>query len=147
MVENLEVAIMDVEEDILEFLAYALTKADYAPACFMHEKDFLSHVRRHTPPAVIVGNCDGVFHLPDCHRSLCQRVRRLPGMEDAVILCLTTRQDHLPTPGTASSRANTGADLCILTPTKPANIIRQLDRLLTRRRFPRSSNGGAEHVA
>jgi len=111
--------VLDLEEDILDLLDYNLTKAGFEVLGLEEEDDMLAIATTYQPHVVLIGNCSSL----EKQRELCHNVRQLDSPVDPLIICLTTDQLHCD----AGGNCDVGADLCIVTPIPPRQLIAEIE--------------------
>ncbi|RMG69483.1 MAG: response regulator [Bacteroidetes bacterium] len=111
----MKAVILDLEEDILELLAYTLEKAGFEAVPVDEEAQLVSLASIHTPDLVLIGNCSA----PEVRTELVQALRALPGLSGTIIIFLST--DPLCDGDPMCHKS--GADGCIQTPVTPRELI------------------------
>lgn len=114
--------ILDLEEDILELLAYNLEKAGFETLALWDEALVLNTAMHQVPDLILIGNCSS----DDARIDLVRALRALPVLRKSIIIFLSTQPLSEDDPMCHKA----GADGCIQTPVLPRDLIayiRQID--------------------
>ena len=120
------ILLVDDEQDILEFLSYSLEKEGYKIFTANDGNKGLMLAKKHCPDLVILDvmmpGMDGI--------ELCDQIRQVPILNDALIIFLTARaEDYSQLAG-----FDAGADDYITKPVKPKLLISRIKAILRRNR-------------
>ena len=126
MSDKYSILLVDDEEDILEFLSYSLEKEGYKIFTANDGNKGLMLAKKHCPDLVILDvmmpGMDGI--------ELCDQIRQVPILNDALIIFLTARaEDYSQLAG-----FDAGADDYITKPVKPKLLISRIKAILRRNR-------------
>ncbi len=118
------ILLVDDEADILEFLGYNLEKEGFRILKARNGQKALEQASEHKPHLVILDimmpGLDGI--------ETCNQLRKMPGMQDSLIIFLTARgEDYSQIAGFEA-----GADDYITKPIKPKVLISRIQALLRR---------------
>jgi two-component system alkaline phosphatase synthesis response regulator PhoP len=116
--------LVDDEPDILEFLAYSLTREGFTIFKANNGKDGIEIARKQQPHLILLDvmmpEMDGI--------ETCERIRTLPGLDRTIIAFLTARgEDYSQIAGFEA-----GADDYITKPVKPKVLVSRIKALLKR---------------
>lgn len=116
--------VLDLEEDILDLLDYNLHKVGFEVLGLAEEEDVLTLASAFQPHVILIGNCSSV----EQQRLLCEQLRKLDDLRQLapLIICLTTDQHFCDQGG----NCDVGADLCIVTPIKPRELVAEILQLM-----------------
>jgi two-component system alkaline phosphatase synthesis response regulator PhoP len=119
-----KVLLVDDEPDILEFLAYSLTREGFTIFKANNGKDGIEIARKQQPHLILLDvmmpEMDGI--------ETCERIRTLPGLDRTIIAFLTARgEDYSQIAGFEA-----GADDYITKPVKPKVLVSRIKALLKR---------------
>ena len=125
MSDKYSILLVDDEEDILEFLSYSLEKQGYKIFTANDGNKGLMLAKKHCPDLVILDvmmpGMDGI--------ELCDKIRQVPTLNDALIIFLTARaEDYSELAG-----FDAGADDYITKPVKPKLLISRIKAILRRK--------------
>ena len=126
MSDKYSILLVDDEEDILEFLSYSLEKKGYKIFTANDGNKGLMLAKKHCPDLVILDvmmpGMDGI--------ELCDQIRQVPTLNDALIIFLTARaEDYSELAG-----FDAGADDYITKPVKPKLLISRIKAILRRKK-------------
>ena len=126
MSDKYSILLVDDEEDILEFLSYSLEKQGYKIFTANDGNKGLMLAKKHCPDLVILDvmmpGMDGI--------ELCDQIRQVPTLNDALIIFLTARaEDYSELAG-----FDAGADDYITKPVKPKLLISRIKAILRRKK-------------
>lgn len=112
----MKVLVLDLEDDILDLLDYNFTKAGFEVLGLSEEDEAVRTAVKFQPELVVVGNCSS----PQRQDDICKQIRDLDRLwhRPALITCLFTNLELKENSGLFDA-----ADLCVLTPIKPKELI------------------------
>lgn len=122
--ESFKILLVDDEPDILEFLGYNLRKEGYEVMVSNNGKDALNKAKNFLPHLIILDvmmpEMDGI--------EACTEIRKMPEMQNAIIVFLTARgEDYSQIAGFEA-----GADDYVTKPIKPRVLVSRIKALLRR---------------
>ncbi len=122
--ESFKILLVDDEPDILEFLGYNLRKEGYEVMVSNNGKDALNKAKNFLPHLIILDvmmpEMDGI--------EACTEIRKMPEMQNAIIVFLTARgEDYSQIAG-----FDAGADDYVTKPIKPRVLVSRIKALLRR---------------
>lgn len=128
-----KILLVDDDRDILEFVAYNLTKEGYKVSTAQSGVDALAKVKKEIPNLILLDvmmpEMDGI--------ETCDRLRALPDLNETMIAFLTARgEDYSQVAG-----FDAGADDYITKPIKPKVLISRIKALLRRQSSAQIAGG------
>lgn len=125
-----QIFLVDDEEDILEFVSYNVKKEGYTVHAFTSAAKAIAAAKEIQPHLIVLDvmmpEMDGI--------EACQELRKLPGLQNCIIVFLTARnEDYSQIAG-----FDAGADDYITKPIKPKILMSKIKAML--RRYKLSSN-------
>lgn len=122
--DDIRVLLVDDEPDILEFIGYNLKKEGFNVITATNGKQAIAEAKENKPQVIILDvmmpEMDGI--------ETCEEIRKIPGMEKAMIAFLTARgEDYSQIAGFEA-----GADDYITKPIKPKVLVSRVRALLKR---------------
>ena len=125
---GVKILLVDDEQDILEFVSYALKKEGFTVFTALNGKDALSLTKKEKPDLILLDimmpEMDGI--------ETCKEIRELPGMKNVVIAFLTARnEDYSQIAG-----FEVGADDYITKPIRPRVLVSRIKALMRRKNLP-----------
>jgi two-component system alkaline phosphatase synthesis response regulator PhoP len=128
-----KILLVDDDRDILEFVAYNLTKEGYKVSTAQSGVDALAKVKKEIPNLILLDvmmpEMDGI--------ETCDRLRALPDLNETMIAFLTARgEDYSQVAG-----FDAGADDYITKPIKPKVLISRIKALLRRQSSAQLAGG------
>lgn len=137
MEQRIKILLVDDEKDIVEFLAYNLSKENYDVFKAYDGQQALTLAQQHKPHLIILDimmpGMDGI--------EVCAELRKIPEVKEAIIVFLTARNEDY----TQVAALETGADDFIAKPIKPRVFITKIKSLL-RRLKPDTSDEGNQMI-
>lgn len=127
---NATILLVDDEQDILEFVSYALKKEGFTVFTALNGKDALTLAKKEKPDLIILDimmpEMDGI--------ETCREIRDIPALKNVIIAFLTARnEDYSQIAG-----FEVGADDYITKPVRPRVLISRIKALLRRKNFPKA---------
>ncbi len=129
-IENsgIKILLVDDEQDILEFVSYALKKEGFIVFTALNGKDAITIAKKEKPDLIILDimmpEMDGI--------ETCGEIRKIPALENIVIAFLTARnEDYSQIAG-----FEVGADDYITKPVRPRVLVSRIKALLRRKKLP-----------
>ena len=127
-----KILLVDDEHDILEFLSYNLEKEGFIVSTAINGKLAIQLVKKFKPDLIILDvmmpEMDGV--------TTCAEIRRIPELENSLILFLTARSEEY----SELAGFNAGADDYVTKPIKPKLLISRINALLRRNKIGEKVN-------
>ena len=127
-----KILLVDDEEDILEFLSYNLEKEGFIVSTAINGKLAIQLAKKFKPDLIILDvmmpEMDGV--------TTCAEIRKIPELEDLLILFLTARSEEY----SELAGFNAGADDYVTKPIKPKLLISRINALLRRNKISEKVN-------
>ena len=125
---TIKILLVDDEQDILEFLGYALRKEGFIVFTALNGKDAIAIAKKENPDLIILDimmpEMDGI--------ETCSEIRGIPALKNVLIAFLTARnEDYSQIAG-----FDVGADDYITKPLRPRVLISRIKALLRRKNFP-----------
>lgn len=126
----IKILLVDDEQDILEFVGYALKKEGFIVFTAQNGKDALAIAKKEIPDLIILDimmpEMDGI--------ETCGEIRKIHALENVLIAFLTARnEDYSQIAG-----FEVGADDFITKPVRPRVLISRIKALLRRKGLPKS---------
>lgn len=119
-----KILIVDDEADILELIAYNLTKQGYEVITAENGVQGIELAKKHSPQLILLDvmmpEMDGI--------EACRTIRSMPEFKDTFIVFLTARNEEY----SEVSGFNAGADDYIAKPVKPRILVSRINALLRR---------------
>ena len=126
MTSKCKILLVDDEKDILEFLSYNLEKEGFIVFTANNGINGLELVEEHKPDLIILDvmmpEMDGI--------EVCQKIRKLEGGIETLILFLTARSEEY----SELAGLDAGADDYITKPIKPKLLLSRVNAILKRKR-------------
>lgn len=127
-----KILLVDDEKDILEFLSYNLVKEGFIVSTAINGKLAIQLAKKFKPDLIILDvmmpEMDGV--------TTCAEIRRIPELENSLILFLTARSEEY----SELAGFNAGADDYVTKPIKPKLLISRINALLRRNKIGEKVN-------
>ena len=127
-----KILLVDDEEDILEFLSYNLEKEGFIVSTAINGKLAIQLAKKFKPDLIILDvmmpEMDGV--------TTCAEIRKIPELENLLILFLTARSEEY----SELAGFNAGADDYVTKPIKPKLLISRINALLRRNKISEKVN-------
>jgi len=127
-----KILLVDDEHDILEFLSYNLEKEGFIVSTAINGKLAIQLVKEFKPDLIILDvmmpEMDGV--------TTCAEIRKIPELENLLILFLTARSEEY----SELAGFNAGADDYVTKPIKPKLLISRINALLRRNKISEKVN-------
>ena len=126
---GIKILLVDDEQDILEFVSYALKKEGFIVFTALNGIDAISIAKKEKPDLIILDimmpEMDGI--------ETCGEIRKIPALENVLIAFLTARnEDYSQIAG-----FEVGADDYITKPVRPRVLISRIKALLRRKISPK----------
>ncbi len=127
---GIKILLVDDEQDILEFIGYALKKEGYAIFTALNGKDAITSAKKETPDLIILDimmpEMDGI--------ETCREIRAIPNLKNTLITFLSARnEDYSQIAG-----FEVGADDYITKPVRPRVLVSRVKAILRRKNFPKA---------
>lgn len=127
---SIKILLVDDEQDILEFLGYALKKEGFTIFTALNGNDAIAKAKKENPDLIILDimmpEMDGI--------ETCSEIRKIPALKNVLIAFLTARnEDYSQIAG-----FDVGADDYITKPLRPRVLISRIKALLRRKDLPKS---------
>ena len=127
-----KILLVDDEHDILEFLSYNLEKEGFIVSTAINGKLAIQLAKKFKPDLIILDvmmpEMDGV--------TTCAEIRKIPELENLLILFLTARSEEY----SELAGFNAGADDYVTKPIKPKLLISRINALLRRNKISEKVN-------
>jgi len=127
-----KILLVDDEHDILEFLSYNLEKEGFMVSTAINGKLAIQLAKKFKPDLIILDvmmpEMDGV--------TTCAEIRKIPELENLLILFLTARSEEY----SELAGFNAGADDYVTKPIKPKLLISRINALLRRNKISEKVN-------
>ena len=127
-----KILLVDDEHDILEFLSYNLEKEGFVVSTAINGKLAIQLAKKFKPDLIILDvmmpEMDGV--------TTCAEIRKIPELENLLILFLTARSEEY----SELAGFNAGADDYVTKPIKPKLLISRINALLRRNKISEKVN-------
>jgi len=127
-----KILLVDDEHDILEFLSYNLEKEGFIVSTAINGKLAIQLAKKFKPDLIILDvmmpEMDGV--------TTCAEIRKIPELENSLILFLTARSEEY----SELAGFNAGADDYVTKPIKPKLLISRINALLRRNKISEKVN-------
>jgi two-component system, OmpR family, alkaline phosphatase synthesis response regulator PhoP len=125
---GIKILLVDDEQDILEFVSYALKKEGFTVFTCLNGRDAITTAKKEKPDLILLDimmpEMDGI--------ETCRQIREIPELKNAVIAFLTARnEDYSQIAG-----FDVGADDYITKPIRPRVLTSRIKALLRRKKFP-----------
>lgn len=133
---RIKILLVDDEQDILEFVGYALKKEGYSVFTALNGKDAIALAEKEKPDLILLDimmpEMDGI--------ETCGEIRKIPTLENVLVAFLTARnEDYSQIAG-----FEVGADDYITKPIRPRVLVSRIKALLRRNKSAKSKQ--AEHL-
>jgi len=127
---GIRILLVDDEQDILEFIGYALKKEGYEIFTALNGKDAIELAEKEKPDLIILDimmpEMDGI--------ETCGEIRKIDTLENVLVAFLTARnEDYSQIAG-----FEVGADDYITKPVRPRVLVSRIKALLRRKKSPKS---------
>jgi len=127
-----KILLVDDEHDILEFLSYNLEKEGFIVSTAINGELAIQLAKKFKPDLIILDvmmpEMDGV--------TTCAEIRKIPELENSLILFLTARSEEY----SELAGFNAGADDYVTKPIKPKLLISRINALLRRNKISEKVN-------
>ena len=124
---NYKILLVDDENDILEFLSYNLEKEGFIVSTAINGKLAIQLAKKFKPDLIILDvmmpEMDGI--------TTCSEIRKIPKLENLLILFLTARSEEY----SELAGFDAGADDYVTKPIKPKLLISRINALLKRNKI------------
>lgn len=125
-----KILLVDDEQDILEFVGYALKKEGFSVSTALNGRDAITIAKKEKPDLIILDimmpEMDGI--------ETCREIRSIPELKNSVITFLTARnEDYSQIAG-----FEVGADDYITKPVRPRVLVSRVKALLRRKNYPQA---------
>ncbi|MBT7895624.1 MAG: response regulator transcription factor [Flavobacteriales bacterium] len=129
---NYKILLVDDENDILEFLSYNLEKEGFIVSTAINGKLAIQLAKKFKPDLIILDvmmpEMDGI--------NTCTEIRKIPELENILILFLTARSEEY----SELAGFDAGADDYVTKPIKPKLLISRINALLKRNKISEKVN-------
>lgn len=129
---NYKILLVDDENDILEFLSYNLEKEGFIVSTAINGKLAIQLAKKFKPDLIILDvmmpEMDGI--------NTCTEIRKIPELENILILFLTARSEEY----SELAGFGAGADDYVTKPIKPKLLISRINALLKRNKISEKVN-------